>query len=75
MPKIVEKPLAPELAGRRLLSAKETMQLLGVSKKKLHEMTFLWAEPDRLRSYKIGGSRKYRADEIHYYIDLHAEAR
>ena len=73
MPKIIERPLAQDIAGRRLISAKETEQLLGVSKRKLYEFTFRSSGNDRLPSYKLGKSRMYRLDQVQYFIDNHQE--
>ena len=64
----------PESArGCRLLSGREARAFLGVSKRKLWEMTLRYKGSDRLPSYKIGGSRKFRLDQLLWYIDTHQE--
>lgn len=72
MPKLLDRaPLPSNAASSRLLSARETQEYLGVSKKKLYEMTFKYK--DRLPSFKIGNSRKYRLDQVNFYVDSHQE--
>lgn len=53
----------------KLLTCKQVMELLGVKKNTLFKFTLHLTPDQRLPSYKVGKSRKYKFDEVMWWID------
>jgi excisionase family DNA binding protein len=62
--------LPKELQHSRLLSTKQAQEMLGVGKVTLFKM--LRNKKDPLPSFKIGRLRKFRLDQLTWYIDKHS---
>ncbi len=73
MPKILERPLPEAIVTGRLISVKEAMAYLGISRRTLYVMTFLHKADERIPSYKYGKSRKYKFDELNWWLEKHRE--
>lgn len=71
MPKTLERPLPPGLVAGRMISQREAMAYLNVSKRKLNDMTVKWTPANRVPSYKIGKSRLYKISELDWWAEKH----
>ena len=74
MPKTLERPPLPaDIAAGRMLSQKEAMVYLGVSKRALNDMTLKWTAEHRVPSYKYRKHRKYKLAELDWWLEKHRE--
>lgn len=67
MPSSTEPPLPAAFYENRMLTFKQTEEMLGVKKAKLFRL--LNDKKDPLPSYKIGGSRKFKLDKLIWWIE------
>lgn len=74
MPQALAVPLPEGIAQGRMLSVRETCAYLGVCRRTLFEMTFRYKPSLRLPSYKIGRHRRYKYDDLHWWIELRKQA-
>ena len=74
MPKVLDKPLPDAIVQGRLISAREAMTLLGISRRTLYTMTLHSKPSERIPSYKLGKSRKYKLDELLWWLDARRES-
>lgn len=71
MPITEERPLPADLVEGRMLSMRETMGYLGVSKRALIEMSTKWHPDHRVPSYKYKKLRKFKKSELDWWIEKH----
>lgn len=57
----------------RLLSSKQVKEMWGVSHKWLWVHTLKGRESERIPSFKLGKVRRYRADELAWWLEKHKE--
>lgn len=62
--------LPQHLIGARLLSSDEVCQILKIGKSTLYR--YMKSKKDPLPSFVIGGTRRFRADQITWWVDKHA---
>lgn len=67
MPPPTEAPLPAAFYENRMLTFKQTEEMLGVKKAKLFKL--LKDKKNPLPSYKIGGSRKFKLDKLIWWIE------
>lgn len=58
-------------AHSRLLTTKQAMAYLGVGSRLLWKLTFSKDPTQKIPSYKVGKLRKYRYDELSWWLDNH----
>lgn len=64
-----------ELATQgRMLTTKDVMAMLRISNVGLWRLSNAKSESRRIPSYKVGGKRLYKYDEIMWYLDKHKTA-
>lgn len=61
-----------ELVGQgRMLTVDQVLQVLPVSRQVLWRLSNSKSEAKRIPSYKVGGKRLYKYDELMWYLDNH----
>ncbi len=55
----------------RMLTAKQVATMLNVSKQVVWRLSNSKAEDRRIPSYKVGSRRRYKYDEVMWYLDKH----
>lgn len=55
----------------RMLTPKEVMSILRISNVGLWRLSNSKSEDRRIPSYKVGGKRLYKYDELMWYLDKH----
>lgn len=59
------------ISGGRMLSINQVLEMWPVSRQVLWRLSNSKIEEKRLPSYKVGGKRLYKYDELMWYLDKH----
>lgn len=70
MPGVVTKTQAEHIEESKLLSQDEVCSILKVSRSALYR--YMAQKKDPLPSFKFGGRRRFRHDQLMWWIDKHA---
>lgn len=55
----------------RMLTTNQVLEMWSVSRQTLWRISNIKSDENRLPSYKVGGKRLYKYDELQWYLDKH----